>query len=126
MLSSSDFYIKLEYLLFSLYEDCLAGNGCLDISWYAGQIAPLEAVSFICACVSHLTENVDLPAALPVAHALLDCLPALAASGRPLPQEPLCMAAALYWRLLNPEHARLAVKLAQASCSSSCNLCHAL
>ncbi len=83
----------------------------------AKQVVPSEAMSFICACVSHITESEDESPAIPVAHAMLDCLQELARKAEPVPQTVLYTAAALYWKLLNPENARLAVKVAQASCN---------
>ncbi|BDA47863.1 probable exonuclease mut-7 homolog at C-terminar half [Coccomyxa sp. Obi] len=74
---------------------------------------PADAIGFICDCVTHVAEKRESQEAIAVAHAMLDCVPALAASARPVPKAALCKSAAVLWLLFTPTHARLAVKIAQ-------------
>ncbi|CAL8463132.1 g2666 [Coccomyxa elongata] len=75
--------------------------------------APADAIGFICDCVTHIAEKRESQEAMAVAHAMLDCMPALGASARPVPKAALCKSAELFWLLFTPAHARLAVKIVQ-------------
>ncbi len=54
------------------------------------------------------------PYAMTLAHALLDVVPSIVVLQTPVSEKALEEGAALFWQLLHPGHARLAMKLAQA------------